>query len=122
MPSVTGRPSFWRCTTLASPGPARPSLATNSPDSRSSLLIRIRTAICACRACSDHARYLPTPRFVLFIIRMYFMVFTPRDFRADGGAFIGKSEPAGNSRHRSQNILQVSGCGGESLVAEGLDR
>src|ERR1039457_1416651 len=91
MPSVIGIPSFKPRTALASCGAAKPCVATNSPDSVSSRLRLVKTAIWASLFFLDHPRYASPPALRPDISKMYFMSLAP--FTLPFGAFIGSSEP-----------------------------
>src|SRR5579872_2723188 len=77
MPSVTGIPSFNPRTNLASWGAAKPCVATNSPDSVSSRLRLVKTAIWASMSFLDHCRYESTPALLPDISKMYFISLAP---------------------------------------------
>src|ERR1700722_3494439 len=93
MPSVIGIPSFKPRTAFASCGAAKPCVATNSPDSASSRLRLVKTAMWAWMSFPDHARYASTPALFPDINRMYFMSLAPftlpfwRVHRVVGAAF-----------------------------------
>src|ERR1700733_1963832 len=84
-PSVIGSPSFPARTTLASLGHPKPSVATNTPESLSSLLSSRMNATFRCRSSFDHLAYASKLALVAFIIRMYFM--SPPYYCVSSGRF-----------------------------------
>src|SRR5262245_499270 len=78
MPFVTiGDPSAPARTTLASSGKARPSAATSTPESFSSLWKACMKAACLAKSCGDHFAYQAKSAFVPVNIRMYFIPIAP---------------------------------------------
>src|ERR1700733_7463219 len=78
-PSVMGSPSLPARTILASLGHAKPSVATKTPESLSSLLNARMKATFAWRSCLDHLAYPSKSDFRPLIIKMYFMSLAPFD-------------------------------------------
>src|SRR6185436_2682706 len=72
-PSVRGVPSLAARTITAWSGQARPSVATNAPESLSCWLNARMKAMFAWRSSFGHLEYHSKTSFVALIIRMYFM-------------------------------------------------